>query len=111
MNTVAMLVTDAEKAAVTAAIADATPDDQVSFLRKVVPADPAPTWQTPQTHWYMSASGIADDVLLVWAALAPTLEGLIMFTAVNAENPSAWAVSNMASQGLMFQPDEPVIDS
>lgn len=108
MNTVAMLVTDAQKSATETAIAALTPEYSIGFIRKVAPITPAPTWQTPQTHWYMNASAVPDDVVAAWLAAAPDLDGVILFTATNAENPLEWAYSNMASQGLMFVPDPEV---
>lgn len=107
MNTVAMLVTDAQKAAVEAAIAVATPEYTIGFIRKVVPISPAPTWETPASHWYMNAEPVDDEIVAAWLVLVPTLNGLTMFTAINAENSLQWAYSNMASQGLMFQPAPP----
>lgn len=109
MNTVAMLVTDAQKTATETAVNDLTPEYTIGFLRKVCPIDPAPTWQTPHTHWYMNASAVPNDVLAKWQEAAPDLDGVIMFTATNADNPLEWAYSNMASQGLMFVPDNPDI--
>lgn len=105
MNTVAMLVTDAQKSAVEAAVNSLTPEYTIGFFRKVAPTTPAPTWQTMHTHWYMNASAVPDEVLASWQAAAPGLLGVIMFTATNAENPLDWALSNMLSQGLMFVPD------
>lgn len=109
MNTVAMLVTDAQKTATETVINDLTPEYTIGFLRKVCALDPVPTWQTPHTHWYMNASAVPNDVLAKWQEAAPDLDGVIMFTATNADNPLEWAYSNMGSQGLMFVPDNPDI--
>lgn len=108
MNTVAMLVTDAQKSATETALNTLTPEYTISFARKVAPIDPAPTWQTAPTHWYMNASAVPDDALAAWSAAAPTLDGVVMFTAINAENELGWAYSNLGSQGLMFVPDPEV---
>lgn len=53
----------------------------------------------------MNASAVPDTVVTKWLEAAPNLEGVILFTATNADNPLEWAYSNMASQGLMFVPD------
>ncbi|GEM_PF-2269726 len=108
MNTVAMLVTDAQKSNVETFINDLTPEYTIGFIRKVCPIDPEPTWETAHTHWYASNSVVPAEVLAAWQEAAPTLEGFIMFTAINADNPLEWAYSNMASQGLMFLPDPEV---
>lgn len=108
MNTVAMLVTDAEKANVEAAIAVLTPEYTIGFIRKVVPITSTPTYETPQTHWYMNTEPVGDEIVAAWLAVAPTMVGLTMFTATNAINSLEWAYTNMASQGLMFQPDPPL---
>jgi hypothetical protein len=107
MNTVAMLVTDAEKANVEAAIADLTPEHSIGFIRKVVPISPTPTWETPHTHWYMNDENVPDDVVQAWVAAVPSMTGLMAFFGVNIDNSLSWAHSNMGSQGLMFQPDPP----
>lgn len=105
MNTVAMLVTNAQKSATVIAVNELTPEYTIDFIRKAAPITPAPTWQTAATHWYMNASAVPDTVVAAWLAAAPTLDGVILFTATNADNPLEWAYSNMASQGLMFVPD------
>lgn len=105
MNTVAMLVTDAEKAATETAINELTPEYTIGFIRRVVPILPTPTPATPHTHWYMNASAVSDEVLTAWQGLLPSLTGVVAFIAINADNPLEWAYSNMASQGLMFVPD------
>lgn len=108
MNTVAMLVTNAQKSATETFINSLTPEYTIGFIRKVAPISPSPTWQTTPTHWYMNASAVPADVLAAWQAAAPDLAGVVMFTATNADNPLDWAHSNMASQGVMFVPEQEV---
>lgn len=103
--TVALLVTDAQKDSVTATVNDLTPEYTIGFIRKVAPIDPVPTPSTPATHWYTNGQSVPDAVVSAWQAAIPDLEGLIMFTATNADNALGWAVSNLESQGLMFVPD------
>lgn len=105
MITVAMLVTDEQKLAIEALINGRDDTDYViGFARKVCPMEPAPTWETPHTHWYMNDETMTAADLEIIQSMLP-LEGLIVFIAHDAENSLAWAHSNMASQGLMFQPD------
>lgn len=106
-NTVAILVIDAEKTAVIAAVNALTPEYTIGFSRKVAVAG-ALTWETAPSHWYTNASAVPDDVLRAWQEAAPNLDGVVMFTAINAANPLEWAHSNLGSQGLAFVPDPPV---
>jgi hypothetical protein len=110
---VALIVTDAQKAAVEAAIAVLTPDYTIGFARPCCAlSEPDPTWETPPTYWYANASAVDANVAAAWqeavaqAGPLDPLSGLILFTAQNAENASGWAVTNLASQGLRFVPDE-----
>lgn len=105
-TTVAMLVTDADRDTVTATINDLTPEYTTGFIRKVAGIAPEISWETPQTHWYMNASSVPEDVVTAWQGAAPSL-GVVLFVAINAENPLEWAYSNLASQGLQFVPDPP----
>lgn len=105
MNTAAMLVTDAEKANVEAAIAALPVNYAIQFSRKVCPKEPIPTWETPHTHWYMNDQSVPDEVFAAWAAAAPGLPGLKYYAATNVTDPLAWAESNMGFEGLMFLPD------
>ena len=106
--TVAMLVTDAQKLAVETAVNELTPEYTIGFIRKIAALDPAITWETPQTHWYLNAQSVPDIVVAAWQTFAATATGLILFIAVNADNPLEWAYSNLASQGLQFVPDPPL---
>jgi hypothetical protein len=78
-------------------------------MKKPAGAALPPTHVTPHTHWYMNVEPVADEIVAAWLELVPTLDGLVMFTATNAENSLQWAYSNMASQGVMFLPDDPDI--
>lgn len=111
---VALIVTDARKAAVEAAIATLTPEYTVVFSRPCCAlSEPSPTWQTPATHWYANASAVAMEYAEAWqhavgtAGPVDALHGLILFTAQNAENAYGWALTNLGSQELRFVPDEP----
>lgn len=108
MNTVAMLVTDLNKSDTETFINELTPSYTIGFIRKICPINPTPTWETAHTHWYMNASAVPDDILAAWQEEAPNLEGVIMFTATNADNPLEWAYSNLSSQGLVFKPDQEI---
>lgn len=110
---VALIVADAHKAAVEAAIAALTPDYTVGFSRACCAATELdPTWETPPTHWYANASAVDAIYASAWQDAVSAAEpedavyGLILFTAQNAENASGWAATNLASQGLRFVPDE-----
>lgn len=105
-RTVAMLVPDADKANVISDIAALTPDWSISFIRPCCAVDPVPTWETPPTHWYNSSQVVPDDIVEAWTGYFTARPALKMFTALNAENAYGWAVSNLASQGLRFVPDE-----
>lgn len=108
MITVAMLVTDAQKSAVETLINEREDTNYlIGFIRKVCPLDPAPTWETPHTHWYMNDERMTPEDLEIIQSMLP-IEGLTVFIAHDAENSLAWAHSNMASQGLQFLPDEPI---
>lgn len=111
--TVALIVTDARKSAVEAAIAALTPDYTVGFLRPCCAlTEPAPTWETPPTHWYANATAVDAAIVSDWqdavdaAGLGDALNGLVLFTAQNAVDAVGWAQSNLASEGLRFAPDE-----
>lgn len=113
-HTVAIIVTDANKVAVAAALSALTPHKTVGFIRPCCAADTvAPTWETPATHWYSSPFAPLDDVVL-WqaavdaAALDPLdpLHGLFFSAAQNVTNPVQWAQTHLADKGLMFVPDE-----
>lgn len=107
-TTVAILVTDAAKEAVTSTVNDLTPEYTIGFIRKVAAINPAMTWEEPATHWYTNASSVPEAVVTAWQEAAPSLTGVVMFVAINADNPLEWAFSNLASQGLQFVPDEPL---
>lgn len=102
-TTIAMLVTDSARARVTDDI-NGLSDFSVLFGRACAAIDPAMTWAEPATHWYLNASAVPDDVRDAWQAYAAGEPALILFTAINADNPYEWAVSNLASQGLQFVP-------
>lgn len=106
-TTIAILVTDAEKDTVTTMLNELTPEYTVGFVRKVA-ALGATDWQTPASHWYTNAQNVPDEVVTAWQTAASTAAGIIMFTAINADNAFQWAQSNLASQGLMFVPDQEV---
>lgn len=106
--TVAILVTDAQRDAVTLAVNDLTPEYTIGFIRKVAAINASITWEEPATHWYTNASSVPDDVVSAWQEAAPSLTGVVMFVAINADNPLEWGYSNLASQGLQFVPDEPL---
>lgn len=110
---VALIVTDAKKIAVQDAIAVLTPEYTIGFGRPCCAlSEPSPTWETPPTHWYANASAVDTIFAAAWqdavdeAAPSDAMHGLILFTALNATNPPAWAVTNLESQGLRFVPDE-----
>lgn len=107
-TTVAILVTDAVKNAGALAVNDLTPEYTIGFIRPVAALGPGTTWETPATHWYTNASSVPDDVVSAWQEAVPSLTGIVMFVAINADNPLEWAYSNLASQGLQFVPDEPL---
>lgn len=104
-TTVAILVTDAAKDAVTNAVNELTPEYTIGFARACAAINPAMTWEEPATHWYTNASSVPDDVVAAWQDAAPSLTSVVMFVAINAINPLDWAYSNLASQGLQFIPD------
>jgi hypothetical protein len=110
--TVALIVADADKAAVEAAIAALTPDYTVGFLRPCCAlGESSPTWETPPSHWYANATGVDAAHVAAWqeavdaAGPGDALRGLVLFTAQNADDPVGWAQSNLESQGLRFVPD------
>lgn len=111
--TVAMLVTDANKAGVISAINALTPNYTINFLRGCCSSsEPNPTWQTPPTHWYNNASAVDIAIVGAWQAAVDdadpgdALYGLKIFTGQNITNALGWAGTNLASQGLMLVPDE-----
>lgn len=103
-TTVALLATAAQKDAITGGINALTPDYTVGFARKVAAINPAMLWSQPATHWYANASGVPDEVLMAWQDYAASAVGLVLFVAINADNPLGWAVTNLTSQGLQFVP-------
>lgn len=109
----ALIVTAARKTAAQAAIADLTPDYTVGFSRQCCAIGPGVTWETPATHWYANGSAVDSAYVQAWqdavdaAGPSDPLNGLIIFTAQNAANAYAWALTNLESQGLQFVPDEP----
>lgn len=110
---VAMLVSDANRVAAAAALSALVEDYTIGFVRPCCAADtPNPTWETPPTHWYNNDGAVDQDLVTIWqdaiAAAEPEdpIYGFIIFTAINAENALAWAATNLASQNLMFVPDE-----
>ena len=107
-TTVAILVTDAQRDAVASAINDLTPEYTIGFIRPVAALGPGTTWETPASHWYTNASSVPEEVITAWQEAAPSLTGVVMFVAINADNPLEWAYSNLASQGLQFVPDPPM---
>jgi hypothetical protein len=106
--TVAILVTDAAKDAVVAAVNALTPEYTIGFARKVCPIDPAPTWETPATHWYTNGESVPESVVATWQTALPEMEGVVYWLAYNSSNSLEWAYTNMASEGLMFVPDPPL---
>lgn len=107
-TTVAFLVTDAAKAGVVADIAALTPANNIDIGVKVAAITPAMTWSEPPTHWYASAGGVSAEVVAEWQEYAATADGLVLFVAINADNPYAWAVTNLASQGLQLVPPQEI---
>lgn len=114
---VAILVTDENKAAVSAAIESLTPQYGAwGFGRKCCQIDPEATWQTPATHWYGNDAGVETITVNVWqdavdaadATPEHPLHNLKIFTVQNATNAHAWAVTNLGSEGLQFVPFEPL---
>lgn len=110
--TVAMLVTDAKRASVISAINALTPAYTIGFIRQCCAADTVdPTWQTPATHWYNNSTAVDLGIVEAWQQAVANAEppdplyGLIIFTAQNAADAVGWAMSNLASQNLMFVPD------
>lgn len=103
-NTIAMIVSDANKISVQTAVNALTPEYTIEFVRKCAPLDPEMNWDQAPSHWYMSASAVPDEALTEWQAAAPSLD-VVLFIAINAINPLDWAYSNLASQGLQFVPD------
>lgn len=106
--TVALLVTDSVKDYLVEVVNAATPEYTIGFARKVCAISETATYLTPATHWYTNAEVVSPEVVAVWQDLIPTIEGVIMFTAINAENTIEWGFSNLASQGLMFVPSIPL---
>lgn len=109
---VAMIVTDAKRVAASAALS-AIAGGGIGFLRACCAAsEPSPTWETPATHWYNNFTALDQALVVAWqdavaeAGAEDDLFGLIIFTSINAQNAVAWAATNLASQGLMFVPDE-----
>jgi hypothetical protein len=105
-QTVAMLVTAETKTQVENDINALTPEYTIGFLRKVAATDPNMLPDQTPTYWYLNGQSVPDDTAGKWAAYAETAPGLMMFSAVNAVNPLGWAITNLASQGLQFVPDE-----
>lgn len=107
---VAMLVEHSKKDAVTAAISTLTPSYGLGFSRKCCAIDPAATYHTPTTHWYMNDAAIDAGLVQAWQdAVASSqtgdpLYGLKIWTAQNSQNAVAWATANLESEGLQFVP-------
>lgn len=107
----AMLVTDAQKDGVIAAIEALTPQYTVGFSRKVCADEPGVTWETEATHWYTNGASIDSDIVVQWqdvidvAQPGDPLHGVVIFTVQNHDDFVAWANVNLGSKGLRFVPD------
>ena len=122
----ALLVTDAKKAAVEAAIAALQMNYTIGFARGCTDiANATATWQTPPSHWYMH-DGAVDTSIVNTINLAvdgnlpdgftppsgtsvveilTALSGLGVYTAQNIDDATVWANKNLEAQGLKLLDD------
>jgi hypothetical protein len=123
---VALVASDARRAAVEGAIALLTPSYTAALTIPVCAIGEGVTWQTPATHWYTNGASVDQDIASVWQAAAlgtlpdgfsvdpesemtaqdilDALDGIPIWTGANVTDAVGWADANLAPEGLMRVP-------
>lgn len=128
------IVTDAQKVNLNLVFA-AMGMGPETFTRKLCAIDAGATFETPATHWLMSAAAATDTDVATWQAmtegnLPPLPEGTVwgengvisaanamaasdgsvfhVYSAAGDIEPTAHAAAVLESEGLQFVPDPPL---
>jgi hypothetical protein len=124
---VALVASDARRAAVEEAIALLTPSYTAALTIPVCAIGEGVTWQTPATHWYTNGASVDQGIASVWQAAAlgtlpngfeitdpeatmtaqdilDAMAGIPIWTGANVTDATGWADANLEPEGLMRVP-------